>query len=96
MQESPNGYAHLLFRLQISCGKIAPMNSFTFELLKQQIAMRLYEKGPATSETIASELDAPHGNVCFALEQLQRETKKTVARLPFGFWDVTDDLEKIA
>jgi hypothetical protein len=77
-------------------GKIDPVNSLDFEVLKQRIAMRLYEKGPATSETIASELDAPHGNVCFALEQLQSERKKPVKRLPFGFWDVTEETEKVA
>jgi hypothetical protein len=35
------------------------MNSSDFEVLKQGIAIRLYEKGPATSETIAFELQAP-------------------------------------
>ena len=72
------------------------MNSLDFEVLKQRIAIRLHEKGPATSETIAFELQAPQGNVCFALDELQGERKKTVNRLPFGFWDVTEDAEKIA
>jgi hypothetical protein len=72
------------------------MNSLDFELLKQRIATRLYEKGPATSETIAYELQAPRGNVCFALEKLQDERKIPVRRLAFGFWDVIDEAEKIA
>ena len=58
--------------------------------------MRLHEKGPATSEMIASELDAPHGNVCFALEQLHSESKKPVKCLAFGFSDVSDEAKKIA
>jgi hypothetical protein len=58
--------------------------------------VRLYEKGPATSETIAYELHSPHGNVCFALEELQGERKAPIRRLAFGFWDVIDEAEKIA
>jgi len=72
------------------------MNSLDFEVLKRRIAMHLHEKGPATSEAIASELDALHGNVCFALEQLRSERNKPVKRLPFGFWDVTEQTEMIA
>jgi hypothetical protein len=72
------------------------MNSLDFEVLKQRIAIRLYEKGPATSETIACELQAPHGNVCFALEELQDERKTPFRRLALGLWDMIDEAEKIA
>jgi hypothetical protein len=72
------------------------MNSLNFEGLKQRIAIRLYEKGPATSATIAYELQAPHGNVCVVLEELQGERKTPTRRLAFGFWDVIDEAEKIA
>jgi hypothetical protein len=72
------------------------MNSLDFEVLKQSIAIRLYEKGPGTSETIACELQAPHGNVCFALEKLEGERKTSIRRLAFGLWDVMDEAEKIA
>jgi hypothetical protein len=72
------------------------MNSLDFDVLKQRIAMRLSEKGPATSETIAYELQAPHGNVCFALEELQGERKTSIRRLAFGLWDMIDEAEKIA
>ena len=72
------------------------MNSLDFEVLKRRIAIRLYEKGPATSETIAYELQAPHGNVCLALEELQGERKTPVRRLAFGLWDVMDEADKIA
>jgi hypothetical protein len=72
------------------------MNSLNFEVLKQRITIRLYEKGPATSETIAYELQAQHGNVCVALEELQGERKTPTRRLAFGFWDVIDEAEKIA
>ena len=46
-----------------SVGYNRRMNSLDFDQLKQQIAKRLSEKGPATSEAIAHELGAPHGNV---------------------------------
>lgn len=72
------------------------MNSLDFDQLKQQIAKRLSEKGPAISEAIAHELGAPHRNVRFALEQWQSERKESVKALPFGFWDVTDETEKVA
>jgi len=72
------------------------MNSLGFEVLKQRIAIRLHEKGPATSETIAFELQAPHGDVRFALEELQDERKTPVRRLAFGLWDLMDEAEKIA
>jgi len=72
------------------------MNSLDFEVLKHRIAKRLYKKGPATSETIAYELQAPHGNVCFALEEMQGERETPVRHLAFGLWDVTDEAQKIA
>ena len=71
------------------------MNSFDFELLKRQISTRLHKKGPATSETIALELGAPHQKVRFALEELRHEGKRLVTLLPFGLWDVIDQTEKV-
>jgi hypothetical protein len=72
------------------------MNSLDFEVLKQRIALRLHEKGAATSETIAYELQAPLGNVCFALEKLEGERETPIRRLAFGLWDLIDEAEKIA
>ena len=67
------------------------MNSLNFDFLKEQITVRLHAHGPATSERLASELAVPHRNVRFALEQLKRK-EECVRLLPFGLWDVTDDV----
>ena len=69
------------------------MNSLTFDFLKHQITARLDAHGPATSERLASELAVPHGNVLFALEQLKGK-EKCVRCLPFGLWDVTENIRK--
>lgn len=67
------------------------MNSWEFDLLKMRIMARLRTVGPATTDKLASELNAPHGNVRFALEQL-RSNQKSVTRLAFGFWELSDEL----
>jgi predicted ArsR family transcriptional regulator len=70
------------------------MNSWEFDSLKLRITARL-RKGPATADKLASELNAPQGNVRFALEELKGK-EKTVTHLPFGFWDLAEDQPKIA
>ena len=72
------------------------MNSSEFAVLRMRITARLQKQGVATSDALASELDAPHGNVRSALEELSDEKAKVVRRLPFGLWDVTADEEKTA
>ena len=53
--------------------------------LPERIAARLQEKGPATLETLASELSASQWNVQSSLEKLQNEGS---VRLLFGgLWD---------
>lgn len=70
------------------------MNSWEFDSLKLRITARL-RKGPATADKLASELNAPQGNVRFALEEL-RGKEKSVTHLPFGLWDLAEDQPKIA
>jgi len=54
--------------------------------LQQRVTERLREKGPATLETLASELSASQWNVQSVLEKLQQEGS---VRLLFGgLWDV--------
>jgi len=70
------------------------MNSWEFDSLKLRITARL-RKGPATADRLASELNAPQGNVRFALEELTGK-EKSVKHLPFGLWDLAEDQPKIA
>ncbi len=77
-------------------GKITAMNSSEFAMLKMRITARLRKEGLATSDILASELDAPHGTVRVALEELNDEEVKVVRRLPFGLWDLTENDEKAA
>jgi len=70
------------------------MNSWEFDSLKLRITARL-RKGPATADKLASELNAPQGNVRFALEELKGK-EKLVKHLPFGLWDLAEDQPKIA
>ena len=72
------------------------MNSSEFAMLKMSITARLRKEGVATSNILASELDAPHGTVRVALEELSDEEVKVVRRLPFGLWDLTENDEKAA
>jgi hypothetical protein len=64
------------------------MNSLEFEALKIRIVTRLQNSGAARSEELAVELDAPHGNVRLALQQLLDAREAPIRRLPFGLWDV--------
>ena len=66
------------------------MNSLEFDALQLRIVSYLKTKGPTTSERLAAELAAPHGNVRFALEQLHDRKDPVVNRLPFGLWDSAD------
>lgn len=66
------------------------MNSLEFDAFQLRIVHYLKIKGPATSEALAAELAAPHGNVRFALDQLQDRRDPVVNRLPFGLWDFAD------
>ena len=72
------------------------MNSSEFAVLKMRITARLQKERVATFDALASELDAPRGNVRLALEELSDEKAKVVRRLPFGLWDVTENEEKAA
>jgi predicted ArsR family transcriptional regulator len=71
------------------------MNSWEFDSLKMRITTRLRNRGPATADVLAAELDAPHGNVRFALDEL-RGKEKSVESLPFGLWDLAEDQQKVA
>ena len=71
------------------------MNLWEFDSLKLRITARLRKSGPATANKLASELNAPQGNVRFALEEL-RGKEKSVKHLPFGLWDLDQDQSKIA
>lgn len=64
------------------------MNSLEFDALKIRVLARLTAKGPATVQTLASELGAPGGNVHFALEQMSNSD--SVVRLPFGLWGAAE------
>jgi predicted transcriptional regulator len=64
------------------------MNSLQFNALKIRVFARLREKGPATVQALASELEAPQGNVQFALEQLSKAD--CVVRLSYGLWDAAE------
>lgn len=72
------------------------MNSLEFEALKLHIVERLQKGGATKSQTLASELKAPHGNVQLALEELTNAKERLVRRLPFGLWDVNSVEEKAA
>jgi len=67
------------------------MSSLDFDVLQVRIVEHLSKEGSATSERLAAELAAPHGNVQFALEQLCAAKEPLVKRLPFGFWDSSDE-----
>jgi len=67
------------------------MNSLEFDALQVRVVEHLSKEGATTSERLAAELAAPHGNVHFALEQLCATKEPLVKRLPFGFWDLTDE-----
>ena len=71
------------------------MNSLEFDRLKLEITARLSALGPTTADKLASELNVPCGNVRFALEQL-RTDEKSVALLSFGFWDIAEELPRVA
>ena len=75
---------------------ISAMIPAEFGALKTRITAHLRKEGVACSETLASELDAPHGSVRIALEELSEEKVKEVRRLPFGLWDVTENDERVA
>jgi hypothetical protein len=66
------------------------MNSMEFDALQLRIVSYLKTKGPTTSETLAAQLEATHGNVRFALEQLRDRNDPLVNLLPFGLWDSAD------
>ena len=72
------------------------MKPADFGKLKTLITAHLRTQGVACSETLASELDAPHGLVLIALEELSDEQTKVVRRLPFGLWDVIENDERVA
>lgn len=76
-------------------GKIGRMNLGEFHSLKLRITTRLRKSGPATADKLASELNAPQGNVRFALRELSGKDK-SVKHLPFGLWDLAEDQPKIA
>ncbi len=67
------------------------MNSLEFDALQVRIVEHLSKEGATTSGRLAADLAAPHGNVQFALEQLCAAREPIVKRLPFGFWDSTDE-----
>jgi predicted transcriptional regulator len=64
------------------------------EINTLRILVRLRHKGPATCETLASELGVSQSEVDFALEKLREGEESFVRRLPFGLWDMID--EKVA
>jgi predicted ArsR family transcriptional regulator len=72
------------------------MNSSEFATLKMRITARLRKEGVATSDSLAAELNAPHGTVRVALEELSDEEVKVVRRLPFGLRDLTANNDKAA
>ena len=63
------------------------MNSLDFDAPQLRIISYLATNGATTSERLAAQLAAPHGNVRFALEQLHERQEPVVTRLPFGLWD---------
>ena len=65
------------------------MNSLEFDDLQVRIVEHLSKDGATTSERLAAELAAPHGNVQFVLEQLSTAKEPIVKRLPFGLWGST-------
>lgn len=60
-----------------------------FDQLLTQIKARLEEKGPASVETLSSELDSPQINVTFALVMLSEGKEKAVKRVSADLWDLT-------
>ncbi len=74
------------FALGVFGVKSRAMNSSEFATLKMRITARLRKEGVTTSDTLASELNAPHSTVRVALEELSDEEVKVVRRLPFGLW----------
>lgn len=60
-----------------------------FDQLLTQIKARLEEKGPASVETLSSELDSPLINVTFALVMLSEGKEKAVKRVSADLWDLT-------
>jgi len=71
------------------------MDLWEFDKLKIDIAARLATLGPATADKLALDLNAPHGNVRSALEELW-VNEKSVKRLAFGFWDVAEEVPRVA
>lgn len=65
------------------------MNSL--DALQVRIVEHLSKEGATTCEGLAAKLAAPRGNVQFAPEQLSATKEPLVKRLPFGFWDSTDN-----
>ena len=71
---------------------ISAMIPAEFGALKTRITAHLRKEGVACSETLASELDAPHGSVRIALEELSEEKVKEVRRLPFLARKITEEI----
>jgi hypothetical protein len=60
-----------------------------FDELLARIKKRLHEKGPASSEVLASELGAPRVNVTFGLEVLSEGKEKSVERCSGDMWTLS-------
>ena len=73
-----------------SIREVPSVNSLEFDALQLRILEHLEKEGPTTAERLAARLEAPQGNVRFALERLQERKEPPVKRLAFGFWDTND------
>jgi hypothetical protein len=71
------------------------MNACEFDALEAKITAHLSRLDPTTAEKLAVCLNTPHGNVRFALEEL-RMNEKSVTLLPFGLWDLSDEVPSVA
>ena len=75
--------------------KVSSTASFrAFDELLARIKRRLHEKGPASSEALASELGAPRVNVTFGLEVLSEGKEKSVERCSGGMWTLTAEYRR--
>jgi len=84
------------FRLLDAGFRIQSMNLAEIESLRVRITTRLQNVGPATSQRLAIDLAVPHQNVRAVLETSRRGKVVPVKRLPFGFWDITEDRGNVA
>ena len=65
-----------------------------FDELVERVKTRLRDRGPATCETLATELGAPRVNVLFALEVLCEGKEKCIVRLQRNEWALITESRK--